>query len=471
MGWLDPDEVPTLGDWFRAGGYQTHYRGKWHVSHADLLDPRRPREPHGLRRRRPPHRRGGGGVPQGGSAQPVRVLRVDRPRAAWAAKSDCGTVRDGVFAEQVVELFGELAQAASDGPWLAVASFVNPHDIAFAGGLYKLLLGFDPSDDTVPDIPEAPSQGDSFAGRPACQEQFKQVWPQMIAEQPADLAYRQLYYYLHKVVDQAIGRILDSLEASGMADDTIVVFTSDHGDLLGAHGGMQQKWCNAFDEATHVPLVVRAPASPPSPGAITSDQSRRPDPHPDGPRRHRRRAGRRRGGRAPRRGPAAARPRPQRPHHRARPRAVSVAEPVYFMTEDDITRGLNQTNLLTGKPFAPVEHAVEHRVGHRHTADRRRRHRRAVEAQPLLRTPRRLERRPRHHAEPVRRAGRRAGLRDAQPHRRPRGASQPRRATPRRARASCGPSSTPSATPSDCFPHRNPSRLTGVDARADHRIA
>ena len=88
----------------------------------------------------------------------------------------------------------------------------------------------------------------------------------MIAEQPADLAYRQLYYYLHKVVDQAIGRILDSLEASGMADDTIVVFTSDHGDLLGAHGGLQQKWCNAFDEATRVPMIVTGPgdrATPP----------------------------------------------------------------------------------------------------------------------------------------------------------------------------------------------------------------
>ena len=36
MRWLDADEVPTLGDWFRAGGYRTHYRGKWHVSHADL---------------------------------------------------------------------------------------------------------------------------------------------------------------------------------------------------------------------------------------------------------------------------------------------------------------------------------------------------------------------------------------------------------------------------------------------------
>jgi AcrR family transcriptional regulator len=56
-------------------------------------------------------------------------------------ESDCGTVRDGVFAEQVVELFDDLARARRDGPWLAVASFVNPHDIAFAGGFYELLLG------------------------------------------------------------------------------------------------------------------------------------------------------------------------------------------------------------------------------------------------------------------------------------------------------------------------------------------
>ena len=41
-----------------------------------------------------------------------------------------------------------------------------------------------------------------------------------------------------------------------MADETIVVFTSDHGDLLGVHGGLVQKWCNAFDEATRVPLLM-----------------------------------------------------------------------------------------------------------------------------------------------------------------------------------------------------------------------
>ena len=39
MRWLRPGEVPTLGHWFRAAGYDTHYDGKWHMSHADLIDP------------------------------------------------------------------------------------------------------------------------------------------------------------------------------------------------------------------------------------------------------------------------------------------------------------------------------------------------------------------------------------------------------------------------------------------------
>ena len=44
-----------------------------------------------------------------------------------------------------------------------------------------------------------------------------------------------------------------------MAANTIVIFTSDHGDLLGAHGGMYQKWHQAYEEATHVPFIVHNP--------------------------------------------------------------------------------------------------------------------------------------------------------------------------------------------------------------------
>ncbi len=220
-----------------------------------------------------------------------------------------------------------------------MASFVNPHDIAFAGGLYELLLGFEPTDDTVPEIPEAPSQVDSFAGRPACQELFKTAWRGAIADQPADLAYRRLYYYLHKLVDQAVGRILDALDASGMADDTIVVFTSDHGDMLGAHGGMLQKWCNAFDETTRVPLLVSGPGIVPVTGGIATPTS-----HVDliptlmglaGIDVERAAAG------------------VSAHHNEAHPlpgrdlsggltgsaSAADVARPIYFMTEDDVTRG------------------------------------------------------------------------------------------------------------------------------------
>ena len=39
MFWLSPDTVPTMGDWFRAGGYRTFFKGKWHASHVALPDP------------------------------------------------------------------------------------------------------------------------------------------------------------------------------------------------------------------------------------------------------------------------------------------------------------------------------------------------------------------------------------------------------------------------------------------------
>jgi hypothetical protein len=169
------------------------------------------------------------------------------------------------------------------------------------------------------------------------------------------VAYRRLYYYLHKLVDQAIGRILDALDASGMADDTIVVFTSDHGDLLGAHGGLQQKWANAFDEALRVPMVVKGPGVAPVDGGVTMPTS-----HVDliptllglagidaehaaieVARDH-----------------TLTRPLPGRDLSgliTGRDTAATLAAPIYFMTEDDVTHSVSQRNVLTGEPFESLQ--------------------------------------------------------------------------------------------------------------------
>ena len=166
-------------------------------------------------------------------------------------------MRDGVFADQVVDPFGELAGGPDQGPWLTVASFVNPHDIAFSGFGWEQMLQFGPPDDTVPEfLNRLLSRIRSSVVRPV-KRRSRRLWPQMIFQTATDLGYRRLYYYLLKLVDQAIGRILESLEASRHEgrDHRRVHLRSRR--PVGAHGGLIQKWCNAFDEATQVPLHHR----------------------------------------------------------------------------------------------------------------------------------------------------------------------------------------------------------------------
>ena len=77
------------------------------------------------------------------------------------------------------------------------------------------------------------------------------------------------YWGLVSLVDAQIGRIIEALEASGKADDTIVVFTSDHGDMMGAHRLLAK--CTMFEEAITVPLLLRIPG-------LESGGRRIPDP-------------------------------------------------------------------------------------------------------------------------------------------------------------------------------------------------
>jgi arylsulfatase A-like enzyme len=84
----------------------------------------------------------------------------------------------------------------------------------------------------------------------------------MIAPQPWIETHLKFYYQMQAEVGAQITRVLDALRETGAHENTIVIFTSDHGDMQGAHGGMHEKWHVAYEEALHVPFIVSSPLLP-----------------------------------------------------------------------------------------------------------------------------------------------------------------------------------------------------------------
>jgi choline-sulfatase len=277
MFWLDPNTVPTMGNYFRAGGYDTYYKGKWHLSDADISIPgtysplltfNSKGEPDPAAEeiylaadRLGPYGFSGWIGPEPHGSNPLN-----------SGSSAAGAIgRDEKFADQAVDLLHQLSGQRDRGrPWLVVNSYVNPHDVATWGALNlqnpSWNLRGQLTNSTVPyelfqPAEYAASSNENLVGKPHCQRDYVQLYPDVFQPLHNTVEFHRFYYQLQQNVNQQIQRVLDTLSAHPeMAANTIVIFTSDHGDLLGAHGGMYQKWHQAYEEATHVPFIVHNPA-------------------------------------------------------------------------------------------------------------------------------------------------------------------------------------------------------------------
>ncbi len=362
--WLDPNSVPTFGDYFRAAGYSTFWRGKWHASDADMLIP-------GTHSQLVSYDSNGAPDPSK-EALYTASDRLDRfgfsgwigPEPHGRAPLNSGSSvpapeqgRDVGFAQQAKSLLQQLDHGGHTKPWFVVSSFVNPHDITLYGlwtntGMTED-FAFDIEEDVVPvELFDSAlfdqTVNDNLATKPRAQKSYQEsyaFWIQPILNDPATLErYYRYYYQLHKNVDEQMMVVLQALLQSKHADNTIVIFTSDHGDLLGSHHGMHQKWYTAYEEAIRVPLIVYNPKLFPQPlqiDTLTSHVDVIPtllglagiDPEP-------------------------IRQQLSLDHSDARPLVgrnltplltgqidqSSVNDPLYFMTDDDPSRGLNQDN-------------------------------------------------------------------------------------------------------------------------------
>ena len=141
----------------------------------------------------------------------------------------------------------------------------------------------------------------------------------MLARQPLIETHRRFYYQLQRTVDEQLGRVLNALRATSAYENTIVIFSSDHGDMLGGHGGMHEKWHNAYEETIHVPVRRLKPAvSGRSPRGRHSHESRGHSADVARPRRDRLQRGVQARGRRAHRStpPGGARPLRSHPRHR-----------------------------------------------------------------------------------------------------------------------------------------------------------
>jgi arylsulfatase A-like enzyme len=152
------------------------------------------------------------------------------------------------YLDQVVE---------NDAPWCCVVSVPEPHDPFIAGQ-----QAFDRYD--IDALDRQPNVHDTLDERPGIYRKASRVWKDVTDRQHREAA--ACYYASITEIDQQFGRLLDRLEQSGQRDNTIIVFTADHGESLGAHG-LYCKNFSASEEIYNIPLIVSGPAVPQ--GAIT----------------------------------------------------------------------------------------------------------------------------------------------------------------------------------------------------------
>jgi arylsulfatase A-like enzyme len=252
-----PGEVPTIAELLRPRGYICGYAGKWHLGNElrpqhGFLDSWASMEDGYIR----DHIREGFStyhqwlVSKGYAPQDVAVdgSRIFSRRAAATLPEAAG--KPAFLAEQACRF---LDQTNGRSFFLSV-NFLEPH-MPFTGPWDTL---YDPKQMVLPASwyrePDASMplryrirRAALHTHNPHVSSDDERGWKELVAR----------YWGLVSLVDKYVGRILEYLEYRGLADDTLVVYTSDHGDMMGEHRLVGKGV--AYEGAARVPLLLRHP--------------------------------------------------------------------------------------------------------------------------------------------------------------------------------------------------------------------
>jgi choline-sulfatase len=245
-------DIPTYAHYLRRAGYQTALSGKMHFVGPDQL--------HGFEERlttdvypadfgwTPDYTKPGeriqwwyhnlGSVTGAGVAEITNQLEYD----------------DEVAYHAVRKVY-DLSRGLDDRPWMLTVSFTHPHDPYVARQKYWDLYA--DCEHLLPEVPAIPyEQQDPHSKRLFDASDWRQF---DITERDIKRS-RRAYFANISYIDDKIGEIMAALESSRQSESTIVLFVSDHGDMLGERG----LWfkMNFFEGSARVPLMIAAPGMP-----------------------------------------------------------------------------------------------------------------------------------------------------------------------------------------------------------------
>ncbi len=262
VGNMDP-AIPTLGDMAAAGGYYCAYKGKWHL--ADInpsTDPENPTED---------------------AMQPYGFNDFQHTGDLEAIARE-GHTHDGMIAAEAVHWlhnWKNYDNRSATQPFFLVCSFVNPHDVMTVdidadgkaqqqpeGAKIEVkpppehALYTKDNNALLPPSWSSDYNEQYYENKPSAHREFDRLFSGTFGNMPQDEALwrRLINYYMNcqRDVDRHIMTVLEHLEDTGLVDDTIIIFTADHGELAGAHG-MRTKGPFVYEETNHVPLIICHP--------------------------------------------------------------------------------------------------------------------------------------------------------------------------------------------------------------------
>lgn len=269
------DDLPMFSDYLKDAGYDLYYSGKWHISALEGPADR------GFVEGKIIGNKSDYLIGLGNSGPATYEWKLfSEDKSSWrsdvAERKDGQIVRPGFpdfqlyytkekpFSDEVtVETAIEMLQNRKDKgkPWFQFVGVEGPHD---PYNVPERFLKMYPLDEI--ELPE--SFDDEMLDKPSLYRRTRLCFSQLTREEHKKALQHYLSFCSYE--DYLFGKVLDALEESGELDNTLVVFTSDHGDYAGEHG-LWAKGLPCFNSAYRVPVVVYWKDGIKNPGRVVFD--------------------------------------------------------------------------------------------------------------------------------------------------------------------------------------------------------